>query len=245
MASRVERLWNGQRLEDMSRVRSLGARLQELNPFEPGALEEVLLPKLARLNRRQERELFASEGAEGGEAWRPLSRRYAERKARMVGGQPILVWNGKLRRDLSRTGPDHIARLAAGTGTVMEFGARNRLGGIHTFDGVRRRIDTPDEDRSLRPEKIRRARRAKPTRRPAGFFSYRRRPTFSGSYEFVKRNVIQKTDEQRADFVRATAAYLNGRCLNTMRAANGLPRLSDEAAYQVVARSMSFSEVRE
>lgn len=35
-------------------------------------------------------------------AWQPLSPRYAERKRRAVGGKPILVYSGKMRRSIRK-----------------------------------------------------------------------------------------------------------------------------------------------
>lgn len=50
---------------------------------------------------RQNRVVFATQGAFPGPPWRPLSPRYAAWKIRMVGPRPILVFSGELRDSLT------------------------------------------------------------------------------------------------------------------------------------------------
>lgn len=58
-------------------------------------------PAVLNTLRQLEGQQFASEGAEGGTAWAPLSPKYAAWKARKFPGRRVLVLTGDLRESLT------------------------------------------------------------------------------------------------------------------------------------------------
>lgn len=54
---------------------------------------------------------FRTEGARGGERWKPLSDSYRKWKELKYPGQPILVLTGRLRRSLTATGSEESIRI--------------------------------------------------------------------------------------------------------------------------------------
>lgn len=79
-----------------------------------------------------ERALFASEGASGGERWAPLSPDYAEAKRRRFPGRKILARTGRLRRSLTQKGdPEHVAVYRLAPRPVVEVGTEVEVGAYH------------------------------------------------------------------------------------------------------------------
>lgn len=76
---------------------------------------------------RQNRMVFALEGAFGGKRWAPLSPRYAAWKVRMVGNRPILVFSDQLRESLTER-PMGVEVLGT---DFYEFGTDDRTAKWH------------------------------------------------------------------------------------------------------------------
>lgn len=112
--------------------------------------------EVERVFYRIEREQFASEGAKGGGGkWKPLSRPYAERKAKTHPGRKILQREGNLRSSLIGNTADSVLRKEK-----QEFAIGTRLfyAPFHQ-DGTskmpaRPPIDLSDEQRTLMTKEI-------------------------------------------------------------------------------------------
>jgi len=85
--------------------------------------------------RKQERRIFSSEGSSGGGRWQSLSPSYAKRKRRLRPGRKILVWDGDLRKSLTRRGGEHIQRSYRSRRWVLSVGTSNRVAEYHETGG--------------------------------------------------------------------------------------------------------------
>jgi len=212
VASRMRVLRRGVEVDLEAWVRRRTShRLRELGAFDQQNLEADLLPRVGVVFRRQERRLFASEGASGGPPWRELDPDYARRKAVDWPGRKILAASGQLRQDLtSESSPDYIQEVELrGREAHLRLGTGNPLARYHTVDGVRRRLDKPRRSGRRKPRRAPRSARRQPVSRS--------RPTFSGVYEFVRRSVTQRTAEQREEFRDVIRAYVERRAVAPVR----------------------------
>jgi len=124
-----------------------------------------IFPAIVTAHREQEKQIFASEGAEGGAgAWPRLSAAYAERKAdagrsgrTAVKGtkgkartsalralkrpisQKILVWSGEMRDRFTKDGHagniKRLVELVPGSRWLIQIGAASAIAGYH-FSGT-------------------------------------------------------------------------------------------------------------
>lgn len=65
---------------------------------------------LENVLQRNERKLFATEGAHAGQRWARLSERYARAKVRRYGRRKILAASGAMREALTKSGATHALR---------------------------------------------------------------------------------------------------------------------------------------
>jgi phage gpG-like protein len=100
--------------------------------FYPSAkeLENKLLPKLDVVFRRQEKQLFASQGTSGGPRWEALKPAYAKWKRRKYPGRKILTLTGNMRDSLREKGSDHIAKFDSKTEDMI-FGTKVKIAAYH------------------------------------------------------------------------------------------------------------------
>jgi len=98
-----------------------------------------VLTRLSQAHRKQEKNIFESEGARGATGvWEPLSPEYERRKIALVAGMPILVFSGDMRnRFVSPSRPENIERFVPSSKKkgqalrgIFQFGA---VSGIATF----------------------------------------------------------------------------------------------------------------
>ncbi len=110
----------------------------EVNPRLKQSLEEAFtlqMPELktisTQINSRfmkNEKALFASEGASGGSKWPPLKPKYKRWKARRFPGRKILQRTGELRKSLTARGGGHVheasltPRAHVTVGTTVDHG---------------------------------------------------------------------------------------------------------------------------
>lgn len=87
-------------------LREAMTQLMELNPADMTAMTGAVDFRF----RGNMAKLFSSEGASAGPKWAELSEPYRARKKRLRPGRKILVFDGHLRRSLTTTGGDHVAR---------------------------------------------------------------------------------------------------------------------------------------
>lgn len=121
-------------------------------------LKQIDMNRMARdidkLFRKNERRLFSTEGASGGEKWEALSPRYGAWKRRVARGRKILVLGrrsklfkgqkvstGSIRESLTKAGhPDHIARGHLATSKIaspfVEVGTRDDVAPYHINPSV-------------------------------------------------------------------------------------------------------------
>jgi len=94
-----------------------------------------LLTHLGRVHRRQEKNIFATEGESGGAgAWEPLNRHYALRKRRKYGRARMLVLSGDMRRRFTvPSSPLYVQKYVPVSGAVGEyqFGAQSDVAAAH------------------------------------------------------------------------------------------------------------------
>src|SRR5258705_6545807 len=90
-----------------------------------------ILTRLGQVHRKQERRIFASQGAEGRYGkWKALSPAYRLRKIRLLGSVGrILVLSGDTKdRFVTRSRPEYIQRYVK---PLVQFGARSEVAGFH------------------------------------------------------------------------------------------------------------------
>lgn len=200
-------LWNARRTAE---------RVEALDAFGMTNLENDLLKKIGVAHRKQMRQQFSTEGDTGGEAWLALDPDYAAKKRAAVGRKKILNYDGTMRKDAtSESARGYIQEVKkVGKRIVINVGLDNKLARIHTKEGVRRRTDKPvrkgPRRGTLRPWRF--PRMGLPSAAPR----------FTGSYEFVKRSVIQKTVEQIAEFKEIARDYFHRRVFEPLATGLGL-----------------------
>lgn len=105
--------------------------IQEALAVTEADLRGPILRRLGQIHRKQERRIFASEGAEGAFGkWAALSPGYAAAKTRMLGTRgKILVLSGETKdRFLSASRAEYVQRYIK---PFMQFGARSEVAGFH------------------------------------------------------------------------------------------------------------------
>lgn len=94
-----------------------------------------MLKKTDRRFTGNMRRLFATQGASGGESWRPLSARYKRWKDRHYPGRKIMARTGKLRRSLgSKSDSRHFARAFLQPRATLKMGTTVRYAAYHVDD---------------------------------------------------------------------------------------------------------------
>jgi phage gpG-like protein len=102
-------------------------------------------PMVTAVIQRIETEQFKSEGAHGRSGkWKPLTRKYAEAKARKYGSKPILERTGALVRSLTTTSEDTIL-----VEQPLEYGFGTRLFYMPFVNKERPVMSLTDADREL------------------------------------------------------------------------------------------------
>jgi phage gpG-like protein len=115
-------------------------------------MQGPILTRLAQTHRKQERRIFASEGAEGAQGrWPPLSPKYKAYKRRVKPGRKILVFSGDMKeRFIKPSRAENIERFtpeeSKGNNAVVglfEFGAESDIASFHFQGGTTTRPSKP------------------------------------------------------------------------------------------------------
>lgn len=214
MAGRVRVKNNGRPVDLDSWVkRRTSKALREAGAFETQNLEGDLLVELGKVHRRHMRKLFVSEGSSGGKAWAELDPDYARKKRQTYPGRKILVADGTMRKDsVSESAAGYVQEVERrGKNVHVLLGTDNELARIHTVEGVRRRLDKKPSGGGGA------GRRRKPMKKARKKSGSRKRPKFKGSYEFVKRSLVQRTRKQVAELREILADYFDRRAVAPVR----------------------------
>jgi hypothetical protein len=153
-----------------------------------GDLEGPILVRLGQEHRRQEKRIFASEGAEGEQGkWPSLSPAYKAFKVRAVGPRKkILVFSGDMKqRFIKPSRTEYIQTMditgdsKGATKAIVSLGARSEIAGYH-FQGS-------DVTRRSRPGTGKNKKRGK-----------RKKPFKAKTYrvKLPRRDMITKTTDQ-------------------------------------------------
>lgn len=114
------------------RVRTLEQALELSLPAVKDAAEIA-----DSIYRKQEIDIFATEGAIGGPRWVPLSRKYARWKAKRYPGRKILTLTGDMRDAFTlRASANHVVNVYRVSGWRIQLGAQGpRHWGYHSKGG--------------------------------------------------------------------------------------------------------------
>lgn len=135
--------------ESLRRMRQIGPNL--LVDFSMS--DPALLTALGAVHRRQEAEIFASEGSSGGGgSWPALEDRYAKRKQKAVGNRKILDLSGDMKnRFTMATDPGYFQEFVPTSETrgTFRFGARSDVAAAHLYGDPLRAPSQSDLARSV------------------------------------------------------------------------------------------------
>jgi hypothetical protein len=106
----------------------------------PGDFAGPVLVRLGQVHRRQEKAIFASQGAAGGSGrWPKLSPGYAKWKKRVFPGRKILVLSGEMKERFTvPSRPEYVQRFTSSgqSGGVFSFGAIDEVAVKH-YRGIK------------------------------------------------------------------------------------------------------------
>jgi len=97
--------------------------------------------------RENEKALFRSQGASGGNPWPPLSEKYRKWKKKAFPGRKIMALTGKTRKSLTTKGAGHIARgIGSGSRVRIVVGTSHRTPAYHIDDSPLKNPNVPERD---------------------------------------------------------------------------------------------------
>lgn len=123
MAFRMTIAFNGDDVAQLDRVLvALGDFPRDVfNHRVKGSAGEKIAEEFREIVEKQ----IESGGRRGGKRFKPLTPRYAARKARVAEGAPILVLHGKMRKALTQPGGDHLtAYRGSNSGGLLTMGIK-------------------------------------------------------------------------------------------------------------------------